>query len=130
VAAPTPQGVPELCPECDAVICLEPGGPVGDAACPYCRKPLWFVCLPPRICYYGAGEASADKRRRIVGLLARWMKTDAAGAFQGVRLRGLDAGGLVGEIERDFGRRISLRDIATIRSMPDLVDFLVRDCPE
>src|SRR5262249_61026 len=97
--------------------------------CPYCRGPLWFVHLPPRLCYYGADEASPAKRDKIVGLLRRWMKADAAG-WTRFRWDAPDAAGFLSEIERDFGRAMSLRDIATIRSLADLIDFLVRECPD
>jgi hypothetical protein len=82
------------------------------------------------MCYYGGDEASPEKRRRIVALLTRWMHTDASGAFVGVRLRAVDASGLLGEIHREFGRTPTLREIATLRSMADLVEFLVRECGE
>jgi hypothetical protein len=82
------------------------------------------------MCYFGVSEASPTKRERIVEMLRRWMRTDAAGAFVGVRMRGLDVGGLLAELQRDFGRAPGLRDIARLRGMADLVDFLVRDCPE
>ena len=39
----TPEGTPNRCPVCQAVICIEPSTPPGDAPCPHCGHLLWFA---------------------------------------------------------------------------------------
>ncbi|HVA45450.1 MAG TPA: hypothetical protein VNH11_03615 [Pirellulales bacterium] len=43
ISSRTPEGEPNVCPVCEAVIAIEPSSPFGDAPCPRCGTLLWFV---------------------------------------------------------------------------------------
>ncbi len=43
IASRTPEGHPNQCPVCQALVCVEPSHPAGDAPCPHCGVLLWFL---------------------------------------------------------------------------------------
>src|SRR5687768_12365982 len=42
ISSRTPEGVPNRCPVCQNLVCIEPSQPSGDAPCPNCGALLWF----------------------------------------------------------------------------------------
>jgi hypothetical protein len=43
IASRTPEGQPNTCPICGALVLIEPSHPAGDAPCPRCGNLLWFL---------------------------------------------------------------------------------------
>jgi hypothetical protein len=48
IASRTPEGSPNRCTVCGAIVVIEPSRPPGDAPCPACGHLLWFPWFPPR----------------------------------------------------------------------------------
>jgi acyl carrier protein len=130
IASRTPEGVPGHCPLCDAIICLEPSGPIGDAPCPYCGQLLWFVHVPPQICYFALDEVRAAKREKLAALLSRWVKKDAAGNWLALDLESLDATEFILEAEAALGMRLDEEKTRDLRNLGDLIDYLVSESPD
>jgi acyl carrier protein len=42
ISSRTPEGEPAQCPVCNALVCIEPSQPSGDAPCPNCGTLLWL----------------------------------------------------------------------------------------
>ena len=127
ISSRTPEGVPGNCPICDAVICLEPSGPVGDAPCPYCGSLLWFVQLAGQVQYYAVEEIPVTKRRKIYDAIANWAR-DSGIDFNAVHvLDSFDLAQLFLELESALGIKIAEKDARNLRTLGDVIDLLVRD---
>lgn len=58
----TPEGEPNRCPVCGAVVSLDPSRPPGDAPCPNCGHLLWFgEAVGPSV-----SASPADEFRRLL----------------------------------------------------------------
>jgi acyl carrier protein len=128
----TPEGVPSQCPRCDAVICLEPTGSFGETTCPYCRGSLWFVQVLPFVLYYPSEEVSAAKREKIAAVVKRWAAV-AIGQPGLLAVSDLDSIELVEfvlELEKLLGVRLTPDAVREMKSLADLIDFFVRECPD
>ena len=128
--APTRQGVPARCPACAAVICMEPARPVGEAPCPYCGRMLWFVYLPERVLYYTVEEVSRRKRDKIVEVFSPRVTKDDRGFWTGLHMDSLDYAELVLDMEDVVKVRVLDEEAEKVRSLADLIDYLVLQCPE
>jgi acyl carrier protein len=66
----TPEGLPQHCPVCEAVIRIALSGLTGEVSCPRCGRRLWFIRLP-WVALYPAEAVTPEKRRRVVEVLRR-----------------------------------------------------------
>jgi acyl carrier protein len=126
----TQEGVPSQCPLCAAVICLEPTGSLGEATCPYCRGRLWFVQVFPHGLYYPNAEVSAAKRERIAAVVTKWAATSRQGALAVDDLDSMELVAFVMEMEQMLGVRLTEDAVREMKSLADLIDFFVRECPD
>jgi len=126
----TPEGVPSRCPLCDAVICLEPTGSLGDATCPYCKRALWFVQVFPHALYYPAEEVSPAKRQKIAAVVTKWAATSRQAALAVDDLDSVELVAFVMEMETILGVRLTEDAVRVMKSLADLIDFFVRECPD
>jgi acyl carrier protein len=129
----TPEGVPGRCPVCAAIICLELSGPDGDAPCPYCDSPLWYLRMLDDVRYYAHDEVPPVTREKILAFLSQWLHRGEM-RYETARRRWLDVDSLdlfeiVLRLEREFGVDIPQREAMKWRSIGDLIDFLVDNCP-
>jgi acyl carrier protein len=120
-----PEGVPIRCPSCEAILCPEPVDVEWTAPCPYCGRVLWLIQLPDAVpdavrCYRN-DEVSARKREKIRGIVR---------AFASVPPDSLDFVELVLEFEEFFGFRIPDREAERMRSLGDLLDYIILDSPD
>lgn len=126
----TLEGVPSQCPLCAAIICLEPAGSLGEATCPYCRGRLWFVQVFPHGLYYPNAEVSPAKRQKIAAVVTKWAATTRQGALAVDDLDSMELVELVLEMEQLLGVRLTEDAVREMKSLTDLLDFLVRECPD
>ena len=72
ISSRTPEGEPNRCAICGAVVVIEPSDPAGDAPCPHCGVLLWFPGPDnpdaPVVASFGA-LMNADAVKRIADLL-------------------------------------------------------------
>ena len=72
ISSRTPEGEPNRCPVCGAVVAVEPSDPAGDAPCPRCGVLLWFPGTDdpdaPVVARFGA-LVNADAIDRISDLI-------------------------------------------------------------
>ncbi len=126
----TPEGVPSQCPLCDAVICLEPAGPLGEAACPYCRGRLWFVQVLPFALYYPHDEVSPANRERIASVVMKWAARNGQGQLAVADFGSMELVEFVLEMEKTLGVRLHEDAAREMKSLADLIDYFVRECPD
>jgi acyl carrier protein len=107
----TPEGMPQLCPVCDAGIRIELSGLTGEVSCPRCGRRLWFIRLP-WVALYPADAVTAEKRRRVVEVLgrvfrSRGMKPERIGSstsfVEDIGADSLDLVELLMDLEEEFG---------------------------
>jgi acyl carrier protein len=127
ISSRTPEGVPGHCPLCDAVICLEPSGPVGDAPCPYCGSLLWFVRLAGQVQYYAQDEVNATKRQKIHDAIASWAQDSGLDLSAIHELDSFDLAQLFLHVESELGVVISEKAARQMRTLGDVIDYLVRE---
>jgi acyl carrier protein len=134
ISSRTPEGEPKLCPVCGALICIEPSGPSGDAPCPSCGVLLWFLRTSDGVSLYEINRI-APIRERVAELLARLFqrsKDELARSFSSFEDFGadsLDMVELVMELEEEFDFPISDAEAERIRTMGDLVRWLIQHLP-
>jgi acyl carrier protein len=126
----TPEGVPTQCPLCAAVICLEPTGALGEATCPYCRGRLWFVQLFPHGLYYPDKDVSPAKRHKIAAVLDKWAAKMQQGALTVDDLDSMEIVEIVLEMEVTLGVHLTEEVVREMKSLADLIDYFVRECPD
>jgi acyl carrier protein len=117
ISSRTPEGTPGECPVCGKLICIDPSQPTGDAPCPGCGVLLWFVSLGGAARLYRHSEVSSRKRRIIESL-------------KSVPLDSLEIVEMVMLIEEEFGCEVDQDKIMEIRSMGDLIDYIIRELPD
>jgi acyl carrier protein len=131
VSSRTPEGVPNHCPICDAVLCLEPSDPAGDAPCPCCGSLLWFVQTSSGVRFHDA-EATAPIRERLIEMLAAHLgvrkeaMSRPASFIEEVGADSLDIVELVLELEEEFDITIPEDEAAEIKTVGDALDCILR----
>jgi acyl carrier protein len=126
----TPEGVPSQCPVCAAVICLEPTGSLGEATCPYCQRRLWFVQVFPHGLYYPDEEVSLVKRQKIAVVLTKWAAKTRQGTLAVDDLDSMELVEIVMEMEQILGVSLTEEAVREMKSLADLIDYFVRECPD
>jgi acyl carrier protein len=131
VSSRTPEGEPNLCPVCDALICIEPSGSSGDAPCPSCGVLLWFLRTSDGIHLYEVNRI-VSIRERVATVLSRLLRTSKeelsrfTASLEGAGADSLDIVEVVMELEEEFDFTIPDAEAARIRTIGDLVDWLIR----
>ena len=133
ISSRTPEGVPNHCPVCDALICVEPSQPPGDAPCPNCGVLLWFIRTSSGVRFHPTEDA-APVRERIAEILCEnlGVNPDAARSpsfLEDMRIDSLDIVELVMELEEEFEVAIPDEEAEKIRTPGDAVDWLIRRLP-
>ena len=126
----TPEGVPSQRPRCATVICLEPTGSLGEATCPYCRGRLWFVQVFPHRLYYPDQEVSPAKREKIAAIVDKWTAKTRQGTLTVDDLDSMEIVEIVMEMEKTLGVRLTEEVVREMKSLADLIDYFVRECPD
>ncbi len=126
----TPEGVPSECPLCGKVICLEPTSSLGNAACPYCRGSLWFVQVLPYVLYYQQEEVSPGKREKLAAVVMKWGAKSGQGPLAVADLDSVELVEFVMEMEKTLGMRLTPDAVREMKSLADLIDYFVRECPD
>jgi acyl carrier protein len=129
VSSRTPEGEPQRCPVCTAVVTLEPSDPAGDAPCPQCGTLLWFVRTSAGLRFHEAAVA-APLRDRILDRICANLGADRR---QGIAVFTTDLGAdsldiveLVMALEEEF--EITIPDDVAERcnTLGDVIDVLLR----
>jgi acyl carrier protein len=119
----TPGGVPNRCPVCgneiSISISLGPSFPAGDACCPQCGHLLWFVILGRKIRVYKHERVPPKIRQLIESLPSAQSEPDS-----------LDIVEIVMEIEEELGINITDAEQEKIKTLEDLIDFLLGNLPD
>ena len=127
----TPGGAPNRCPICAAAIHVEPSNPPGDAPCPNCGTLLWFSKTPDGLWFYDE-ETARPIRRRILDLICDNLgvnKEQLTYDLSFAEVPGVDSLDLVEfimEIEEELEIAIPDEDAAKIKTIRDLIDYLLR----
>ncbi len=130
IASRTPEGEPNQCPVCHAVVCIEPSRPFGDAPCPQCGVLLWFLPTSAGVSLHET-ERIAALRQRIADRLSADLGINPEAALEpsflaDVGTDSLDIVELMMELEEEFGLTIPDVDAERIRTIGDAIDYLVR----
>jgi hypothetical protein len=126
----TPEGVPSECPLCAAVICLEPAGALGETTCPYCRGSLWFVQVLPFALYYPQAEVSPAKREKIAAVVTKWAARNGQGQLAVADFGSMELVEFVLEMEKLLSVRLTEDAAREMKSLADLIDYFIRECPD
>ena len=131
VSSRTPEGEPNLCPVCGGLISVEPSTPSGDSPCPCCGVLLWFLRTSDGVRLYEVNRI-VQIRERVANILARALhvsKEELARrtfSVENLGMDSLDLVELVMELEEEFDFTIPDAEAQTIRTLGDLIDWLVR----
>ncbi len=130
ISSRTPEGVPNHCPVCDALICIDPSQPPGDAPCPNCGVLLWFIRTSSGVRFHQTEDA-APIRERIAQILCDnlGVNPDAVRTTsfpEDMGVDSLDVVELVMELEEEFEVTIPDEEAEKIRSLGDALDWLIR----
>ncbi len=131
VSSRTPEGEPNLCPVCGALVCIDPSGPSGDAPCPSCGVLLWFLRTSDGVRLYETNRI-APIRERVADVLARLLRirkeelTRSFSSIEDFGLYSLDIVELVMELEEEFEFTIPDAEAERMRTIGDLIDWLIR----
>jgi acyl carrier protein len=130
VSSRTPEGEPKLCPVCGALICIEPSTPSGDGPCPGCGVLLWFLHTSRGVRLYEV-NCIASIRERAANILARALGagkeelTRSIASIDDFKMDSLDIVELVMDFEDEFGVSLSDAELQHIRTLGDLIEWLV-----
>ena len=130
VSSRTPEGEPNLCPVCGALVCIDPSGPSGDAPCPSCGVLLWFLA-PRTACASMRRTGSPPSAKDVADVLARLLRirkeelTRSFSSIEDFGLYSLDIVELVMELEEEFEFTIPDAE-AEGCTIGDLIDWLIR----
>jgi acyl carrier protein len=105
ISSRTPEGVPNRCPICNAIISIEPSDTSADAPCPSCGHLLWFL----------GDRLGVDK-----GQLTR-----STSFIEDVGADSLDIVELVMELEEEFGVTLPDDQAEKIKTVGDAVDAIL-----
>jgi acyl carrier protein len=132
ISSRTPEGTPNRCPLCGAAICVEPVQPPGDAPCPNCGTLLWFTKMPDGLLFYD-NQTIAPILARIVTRICENLginKTDdnidVSAFFKDLGADSVDIMELIMEFEEEFEFTIPDEEAEKIRTIRDLIDYILR----
>jgi acyl carrier protein len=131
ISSRTPEGAPNHCPVCDALICIEPSQPPGDAPCPSCGVLLWFIPTSGGMRFHPT-DAATPVRERIAEILSRELGVNrenvvhSLSSFADLGVDSLNIVELVMELEMEFDVTIPDDEAEKIRTPGDAVDWLLR----
>src|SRR5262245_39337912 len=109
ISSRTPEGQPNCCPVCNAVVCLNPSPLFGDAPCPNCGTLLWFIHANSELLLFER-ESTNHVRERVIRHIAEQLGVDPAkisanpAMINDQDLDSLDIVELVMELEEEFDR--------------------------
>jgi acyl carrier protein len=130
IASRTPEGEPNRCPVCQALVCIEPSHPAGDAPCPHCGVLLWFLPTSAGVSLYETQSIAALRQRIAERLAANLGISPQAAAqpsfFADIGQDSLDVAELMMELEEEFGLTIPDADAEKIRTVGDAIDYIAR----
>jgi acyl carrier protein len=119
------------CPFCSAALPIESSERYGETACPQCGKRLWFCQQPEGLgCVHGAEQVAA-LRARVVPLIVKNLNadpekvTDGSSFMEDFGADSLDVVELVMGLEEEFKITIPDTDAEKIKTVGDLLDYLV-----
>lgn len=117
ISSRTPEGLPNRCPLCHAIVALEPSRPFGDAPCPSCGALLWFVELKSGSHLYDR-EMVASILERMERVLHRaGLSEDSLGTADS-----LDVVELVMDLEEEFGNLIP----EYVSTIAEVIEYYLR----
>jgi acyl carrier protein len=145
ISSRTPEGVPNRCPICAAVVRIEPSQAPGDAPCPACGHLLWFSPIPSGVMCYDYALVAAVKER-VLDIICeslginRESVTNSSSFSDDLRVDSLDVVELVMELEElniktsdEDDERIKFQsdetdhlELQNIKTVGDLIDYLFR----
>ena len=130
ISSRTPEGEPNCCPLCGALLCLEPSQPLGDAPCPTCGHLLWFNETSEGIRVYDSGKAKPlwVKLREILSrtLGLGWEQLSPSSSFiDDIGADSLDIVELVMELEEQ-GITIPQHELENMKTVGDVIDYITR----
>ena len=130
ISSRTPEGVPNHCPICQNLVCIEPSQPSGDAPCPNCVTLLWFHESSAGMQIHEAMLADATRQRLLElfgGQLGIDRKEITDTAFiDDLGADSLDTVELVMELEEEFDLNITDEEVEKINTVGDAIDYIAR----
>lgn len=118
ISSRTPEGEPNICPICEAVVTIEPSTTFGDAPCPGCGTLLWFVNTEHGLRLFDA-ELVEQVRQAIPAAFGpdSWISD----------VDSLDMAELVMELEEEIDPEIRWRDPGMVA---EIIEWLLRQSRE
>jgi acyl carrier protein len=131
ISSRTPEGSPNDCPVCGAVVRIEPSRPPGDAPCPQCGTLLWFVPTDRAAMLFDVESVDALRERiaEIISARLGVLKervSDSSSFVEDIGADSLDIVELVMGLEQDFGVTIRDEDAAELRTIDDVLNYILR----
>jgi acyl carrier protein len=118
-----PERVPNRCPVCGKEISIAisfgPSFPAGDVRCPQCGHLLWFVILSREVRVYKRERVPLKVRQLIETLPSAQSEPDSFDIIE-----------IVMEIEEELGIAITDAEQEKIKTLEDLIDFLLGNVPD
>lgn len=109
ISSRTPEGLPHRCPICGQATALDPSFPGGDSVCPNCGHLLWWV---------------RDRIALFAGLSPDEIVLDSM-LMADLNGDSLDHLELIQEFEEEFRVTIPIEDARQIRTVADMIRFLL-----
>ena len=131
ISSRTPEGTPNRCPICGAAICVEPVQPPGDAPCPNCGTLLWFSKLPDGLLFFDDEEVRPLREKFLeilcdeLGVNKESISYDQS-FVEDIGIDSLDNVELVMAIEESLGITILDEEAEKIRTIRDLINYILR----
>jgi acyl carrier protein len=131
ISSRTPEGVPNHCPICDTILCIDPSRSEGDAPCPNCGTLLWFFNTSAGMRFYEANvvEPLWDKFLQTIYTFLGVNKdqiTPTTSFVEDVGADSLDIVELIMELEEEFDVNIPDEEAEKIKTVGDAIDYLIR----
>src|SRR5487761_1832142 len=130
ISSRTPEGEPNVCPVCDGVISIDPSSSTGDAPCPRCGTLLWFIGTRAAFRFYELESVERLKERLYKALSANWgipiERVDDLMQLVDESRDSLDFVELIMALEGEFDIAISDEDAEEIRTVADLLEWLLQ----
>jgi acyl carrier protein len=118
ISSRTPEGTPNECPVCQKELCIEPSTTFGDAPCPHCGTLLWFINLREGMRLFASEDISLAKRELIEKLESLRLSHDSLVWVE-----------LVMELE-ESGTEIAKEDLEKMKTIDDLIDYVLHNLPD
>jgi acyl carrier protein len=131
ISSRTPEGSPNLCPVCGAIVRIEPTLQTGDAPCPHCGTLLWFTGFDGELQLFDAVDASSVGNR-LKDVIAKQLDVSADRISDSTHFAkelggdSLDTVELVMLLEEQFDLNVPDAEAEKIKTVSQAIAYILR----